>query len=58
VLLVAGSLVVLRNTGSEFMPRLDEGAILVNTRQLPSASLDELMHQARAAERIVKRSRR
>jgi heavy metal efflux system protein len=54
VLLVAGSLVVLRNTGSEFMPRLDEGAILVNTRQLPSASLDELMHQARAAERIVK----
>ncbi len=54
VLLVAGALLVLRNTGTEFMPRLDEGAILVNTRQLPSTSLEEAMHLARAAETIVK----
>lgn len=54
VLLVAGALLVLRNTGTEFMPRLDEGAILVNSRQLPSTSLEEAMHLARAAERIVK----
>ncbi len=55
LVLVAGSLVVLRNTGTEFMPRLDEGAILVNTRQLPSTSLEEAMHLSRAAETIVKR---
>ncbi len=54
VLLVAGALLLLRNTGTEFMPRLDEGAILVNTRQLPSTSLDEAMQLARAAETIVK----
>jgi cobalt-zinc-cadmium resistance protein CzcA len=53
--LVAGALAVLRTTGTEFMPRLDEGAILVNTRQLPSTSLAEAMHLARAAERIVRR---
>ena len=33
------------------MPRLDEGAILVNTRQLPSTSLEEAMRLARSAER-------
>ncbi len=54
VMLIAGSLVLLRNTGTEFMPRLDEGAILVNTRQLPSTSLEEAMHLAAAAERIIK----
>ena len=55
VLLVVGALAVLRQTGTEFMPRLDEGAILVNTRQLPSTSLEEAMHLARAAETIVRR---
>ncbi len=54
VLLVGGALLVLRNTGTEFMPRLDEGAILVNTRQLPSTSLEEAMQLAKAAEAIVK----
>jgi cobalt-zinc-cadmium resistance protein CzcA len=55
VVLIVGALAVLRNTGTEFMPRLDEGAILVNTRTLPSSSLDEVMHLARAAETIVRR---
>ena len=55
VALFVGALAVLRNTGTEFMPRLDEGAILVNTRQVPSTSLEEAMHLAQAAERIVKR---
>jgi cobalt-zinc-cadmium resistance protein CzcA len=52
--LVVGALLVLRSTGTEFMPRLDEGAILVNTRQLPNTSLDEAMRLAAAAEEIVK----
>jgi len=54
MLLFAGSLVVLQRTGTEFMPRLDEGAILVNTRQAPGTSLPEAMRLAQAAERIVK----
>ncbi len=54
VLLVAGALLVLRETGTEFMPRLDEGAILVNTRQLPGTSLEEAMRLAQATERIVR----
>ncbi len=55
VALVVGAVLLLRSTGTEFMPRLDEGAILVNTRQLPSTSLDEALQLARAAEEIVKR---
>lgn len=53
VVLVSVALWLLSTRGTEFMPRLDEGAILVNTRTLPSASLDEAMHLVKAAERIV-----
>lgn len=52
--LVVAAVLVLQRTGTEFMPRLDEGAILVNTRQLPSTSIDDAMRLAQAAERIVR----
>lgn len=39
--------------GTEFMPRLDEGAILVETRKLPSISLEESAATATVVERAI-----
>jgi cobalt-zinc-cadmium resistance protein CzcA len=55
VVAVVGSVVSLRWIGTEFMPKLDEGSILINTRRMPSVSLDDATHLSLAAERIVKR---
>ncbi len=43
----------LVHIGTEFMPTLDEGAILVNTLALPSVSLADVTMLTTAAERIV-----
>jgi heavy metal efflux system protein len=40
--------------GTEFMPRLDEGAILIETRKLPSISLEESVGIATKVEQIVR----
>lgn len=57
VALVAVSVAVgsLAFIGSEFMPRLDEGAILIETRKLPSISLEESVGISTKVEQIVKR---
>lgn len=55
VLLVVVSVGSLSRIGTEFMPRLDEGAILINTRRLPSVGLADATKLSLAAERIVKR---
>lgn len=39
--------------GSEFMPKLDEGSILINTRRLPSVALGDATRLSLQAERIV-----
>ena len=41
--------------GTEFMPRLDEGAILVETRKLPSISLEESAAISTRVEQIIRR---
>lgn len=41
--------------GTEFMPRLDEGSILVETRKLPSVSLAESVAISGRVEQILKR---
>ncbi|HEX5074775.1 MAG TPA: CusA/CzcA family heavy metal efflux RND transporter [Gemmatimonadaceae bacterium] len=41
--------------GSEFMPKLDEGSILINTRRLPSVALGDATRLSLEAERIVRR---
>jgi cobalt-zinc-cadmium resistance protein CzcA len=41
--------------GTEFMPRLDEGAILVETRKLPSISLEESAALSTRVEQIIRR---
>jgi heavy metal efflux system protein len=40
--------------GTEFMPKLDEGSILIETRKLPSVSLDESIDLSTRVEAIVK----
>ena len=40
--------------GSEFMPKLDEGSILIETRKLPSVSLPESVAISTKVERIVR----
>jgi cobalt-zinc-cadmium resistance protein CzcA len=49
--LATGSLAFL---GTEFMPRLDEGSILIETRKLPSVSLEESVEMSKRVERIVR----
>lgn len=52
VLLAVGSLGWI---GTEFMPRLDEGTILIETRKLPSVSLTESVEITLRIEETVKR---
>jgi cobalt-zinc-cadmium resistance protein CzcA len=39
--------------GTEFMPKLDEGAILIETRKLPSVSLDESVQLSTKVEQVI-----
>ncbi len=55
VVLIVVSLWSLTRIGTEFMPKLDEGAILVNTRRLPSVALGDATRLSLASERIVRR---
>lgn len=41
--------------GSEFIPRLDEGALAVQVQQLPSVSLTQSVRTVTEAERVLKR---
>ena len=52
--LVATAIGSLAFIGTEFMPRLDEGSILIETRKLPSVSLTESVEISRRVEQIVK----
>ena len=54
IVLVTGSVVSLRWIGTEFMPKLNEGSILITTRRLPSISLADATRLSLQAERIVK----
>ena len=54
-LLVVVSIFSLTRIGSEFMPKLDEGAILINTRRTPSISLADANKLSLLAERVVKK---
>jgi cobalt-zinc-cadmium resistance protein CzcA len=52
---VGVALASLAFIGTEFMPRLDEGAILIETRKLPSISLEESAAISSRVEQIVRR---
>ncbi|MDX2033391.1 MAG: CusA/CzcA family heavy metal efflux RND transporter [Blastocatellia bacterium] len=51
VLIALGS---LRYIGTEFMPQLDEGALLIETRRLPSVSLTQSVEIATMVEKVVR----
>jgi cobalt-zinc-cadmium resistance protein CzcA len=54
VLLVV-SIVILVNLGSEFIPRLDEGALVIRSQRLPSGSLTESIASTTLTEKVLKR---
>jgi cobalt-zinc-cadmium resistance protein CzcA len=53
LLLVALTFFLLARLGTEFMPELDEGALLIETRRLPSISLSESVEIAGRIERLL-----
>jgi cobalt-zinc-cadmium resistance protein CzcA len=53
-LLVAAAIASLAFIGTEFMPRLDEGSILVETRKLPGISLTESVRISNRIERVIR----
>lgn len=55
LVLVAAALGSMPFLGTEFMPKLDEGAILIETRKLPSVSLDESVAISTRVERVIRR---
>lgn len=52
-ILVVAAVVSLRFIGTEFMPRLDEGSLLITTRKLPGISLTESTRISNTIERAV-----
>lgn len=54
VVLLVASVVIFRFLGAEFIPRLDEGALAMEARVLPSASLTESIRVYSAAERTLR----
>ncbi|MGE0360815.1 MAG: efflux RND transporter permease subunit [Vicinamibacterales bacterium] len=53
VLVVTTALASLPFLGTEFMPRLDEGSILIETRKLPSVALEESAAISTRVERLL-----
>jgi cobalt-zinc-cadmium resistance protein CzcA len=52
-LIVACGLLSLRYIGTEFMPRLDEGSMLITTRKLPGISLPESVAVSQKVEKTL-----
>ena len=53
VTIVAAALGSVPFLGTEFMPRLDEGSLLIETRKLPSVSLEESVEISTRVEQVV-----
>ncbi len=54
-LLLLGSMFLLSRAGADFLPRIDEGDIVVTIRRPPSISLAEAKELDLATERVLKR---
>jgi cobalt-zinc-cadmium resistance protein CzcA len=55
VLGLCGSVLAARALGSEFVPQLSEGALVIEANRLPSTSLEESVRQSAAIERTLLR---
>ena len=53
LLLVGAAFFMLPRLGTEFMPRLDEGELLIETRRLPSVSLTQAVDISRLVEQAL-----
>jgi heavy metal efflux system protein len=53
-LIISAAIASMYFIGTEFMPRLDEGSILIETRKLPSVSITESVAISDKIETIVK----
>lgn len=54
ITLVILSILTFPLLGSEFIPRLDEGALAIQMQQLPSVSLSQSIASTTAAEKVIK----
>lgn len=54
VVLIVAAGVSLKFIGTEFMPKLDEGSIVVTTRKLPGISLSESIYLGNQIERTIR----
>jgi len=54
VVVVTAAAGSMRYLGTEFMPQLDEGALLIETRRLPSVSLTQSVEIATMVEKVVR----
>ncbi len=54
VILLASTIPIAMNLGAEFMPRLDEGDILIEVNRLPSATLEGAVPLSTQVENIVR----
>ncbi len=52
-LVLAAAIGSLRYIGTEFMPRLDEGSLVITSRRLPGISLDEAIRLGGQIERVI-----
>lgn len=50
----AASALVAARMGTEFVPRLDEGALIIETNRLPSTSLEESIRQSGVIEKTLR----
>jgi heavy metal efflux system protein len=53
LLLVAATLASLKFIGTEFMPRLDEGSLLIETRKLPGVSVPQSVQMSEQVEKVL-----
>ncbi len=54
LILIGATVISMRYLGTEFMPQLDEGALLIETRRLPSVSLTQSVEIATMVEKVVR----
>ncbi len=52
--LVLAAAVSLKFIGTEFMPKLDEGSMIVTSRKLPGISLDESIYLGNQIEKVIR----
>lgn len=53
ILVIAGGGYLLTTLGTEFMPRLDEGSILIESRKLPGIALTDSVEMSTRIEKII-----